>query len=282
MALNFPANPTIDQIYTSDTLRWRWTGSFWKAQGNSIVPYASDTAPPSPTTGAVWFNTSTGQTYIYYSDMYSSQWVELGAPGRTDIVGLTTSDFVEGTNLYYKDSVATKDARIAVTVSGGSYDPTTGVAVIPPPPVVSINGVNVSTTSVTINNSTITEAGNLYYTNARARAAFSVIGGGSYNSSTGVITSALPKITNVQPANSSYVVSGSTVSVAGGYIVITGTSFASGIQVLIGTTLASSVAVYSATEIRAQVPAMAAGTYLVYVVAADGYTTLRVNGVTYV
>ena len=36
------------------------------------------------------------------------------------------------------------------------------------------------------------------------------------------------------------------------------------------------------TEIRAQVPAMAAGTYLVYVVAADGYTTLRVNGVTYV
>lgn len=283
MALSFPASPTLNQIFTTNDLRWRWTGSFWKAQGNSVKPYASAAAPSNPATGAVWLNTDTGLTYIYYSDIDGNQWVELGSAGRTDLSGLTTADFTEGTNLYYSDALATNAARTAITVAGGDYDPVTGVATIPAPPIVSINGINVANASTTITTGAIPESGNQYYTDARARAAISVTGAASYDSNTGIITlqTVLPTITNVQPANSSYVVSGSTVPTTGGYCVITGTNFAAGAQVLIGTTLATAVTVYSATQIRAQIPAQPAGTYIVYVVAADGYTTLRVNGIAY-
>jgi len=39
--------------------------------------YVSDTAPVSPTNGALWWDSSTGGLYIYYNDGTSSQWVQV-------------------------------------------------------------------------------------------------------------------------------------------------------------------------------------------------------------
>jgi hypothetical protein len=45
------------------------------ASGGAVI---SDTAPESPTSGKIWYNSLNGKTYIYYEDESSSQWVEVG------------------------------------------------------------------------------------------------------------------------------------------------------------------------------------------------------------
>jgi hypothetical protein len=95
-------------------------------------------------------------------------------------------------------------------------------------------------------------------------------------------TAAIPKITSIVVTDSSYTTLDDTaVSTSGGYIKIIGTGFTTGSQVLINTTSASSVSFVSSTELRAQLPSMAAGTYVVYVVASDGSVAIRVNGITF-
>lgn len=50
-------------------------------QGRKIT--ASDTAPSSPTAGDIWFESSTGKTYI----RYDSYWIEIGsASSYTDLI----------------------------------------------------------------------------------------------------------------------------------------------------------------------------------------------------
>jgi hypothetical protein len=43
MALNFPANPTLDQIYTVGNSSWKWDGTSWNAYTVTV------SAPVSPT-----------------------------------------------------------------------------------------------------------------------------------------------------------------------------------------------------------------------------------------
>jgi hypothetical protein len=102
------------------------------------------------------------------------------------------------------------------------------------------------------------------------------------SASWGTVAAAVPKITSISVTDNSYTVLDDTaVSTTGGYIKITGTGFTAGSQILIGTVAASSVSWISSTELRAQVPATAAGTYVVYVVATDGAVAIRVNGITF-
>jgi hypothetical protein len=99
---------------------------------------------------------------------------------------------------------------------------------------------------------------------------------------TTVQTGGGPKITNVEVTSNSYVVLDDTaVDIAGGYIKITGTGFLTGCQVLINNTPATSTTFVSATEVRAQVPASAAGSYIIYLVNPDGGVAIRINGITF-
>jgi hypothetical protein len=110
----------------------------------------------------------------------------------------------------------------------------------------------------------------------------STIGGGNIASGGDVATGGGPKITNLQVTDSTWTVLDDTaVDTAGGYIKITGTGFAAGCQVLVNNVPATSTTFVSATEVRAQVPATAAGTYVVYLVNADGGVAIRVNGITF-
>lgn len=65
--------PSADQILVYD-------GSQWVNQdpgGGGLT--VSATAPASPDSGDMWFNSTDGKTYVYYADGDSSQWVEVGA-----------------------------------------------------------------------------------------------------------------------------------------------------------------------------------------------------------
>ena len=55
MALNFPSNPNIGDIYESDLRQWRWTGTVWQ----SVNPSTGPTGPTGPTGAA---STAVGPT----------------------------------------------------------------------------------------------------------------------------------------------------------------------------------------------------------------------------
>jgi hypothetical protein len=91
-----------------------------------------------------------------------------------------------------------------------------------------------------------------------------------------------PKISSIIVTDSSYNnLDDTAVALGGGYIKLIGEDFATGCQVLIGLTPVTSVTFVSDTEVRAQVPATAAGTYIVYLVNSDGGTAIRVNAITF-
>jgi len=75
MAINFPDSPTTGQTYSSNGRTWVYQESVWKimldGQQQMVV---SDTAPSSPVSGDLWFNSTTGAAYVYYD----SYWIEFG------------------------------------------------------------------------------------------------------------------------------------------------------------------------------------------------------------
>ena len=107
----------------------------------------------------------------------------------------TTDQVPEGaTNLYYTNARARAAISLTTTGSSGAatYNSSTGVLNIPSyiGGVVSIFGRTGTVVAVSGDYTTtlVTEGTNLYYTDARARAAISVTGSGSYDSATGIIT----------------------------------------------------------------------------------------------
>jgi len=86
-----------------------------------------------------------------------------------------------------------------------------------------------------------------------------------------------PTITNVQVANSTFVVIPATaVDVTGGYITITGTGFESNSSVYINSILVTSVYV-SSTKVNATIPETSAGAYNVFLFNSTGVGTIYNN-----
>jgi len=100
--------------------------------------------------------------------------------------------------------------------------------------------------------------------------------GGTGNTS-GVTGTSSPTISQI-----SYGGDDTATDVAGGgLITLTGTNFASGAKVLINTTPVGVVTVVSSTQITFTAPALAAGSYILYVVNLDGSTAIAVPGIQY-
>ena len=57
----------------------RWYYPQGGAGGASVT--VSATAPEEPADGDLWFNSSDLAMYIYYTDIDSSQWVQVGGAG---------------------------------------------------------------------------------------------------------------------------------------------------------------------------------------------------------
>ena len=111
--------------------------------------------PPSPSNGTTY--DANGITYVY--DSAKRIW-KVSATSNV----LYTTTVAEGTNKYYTDA----RARDAISVTGsGSYDNATGVITVTG----GVTSVNGQTGAATLNTSHISESGNLYFTEARARAA---------------------------------------------------------------------------------------------------------------
>ncbi len=81
--LNFPSNPTVGDVYTVNNESWQWDGTAWipVSPTTTYSPVTISTfAPSSPISGDLWWNSVTGNLFIYYQDIDSSQWVAVTTP----------------------------------------------------------------------------------------------------------------------------------------------------------------------------------------------------------
>lgn len=80
MAVDFPNSPTTGQVFTSNGKTFVYTGSRWDLQAYTASKgsfYTGDSAPGSPLTGDIWYDTSVGKTYM----RYDGYWIEVGNSG---------------------------------------------------------------------------------------------------------------------------------------------------------------------------------------------------------
>lgn len=123
---------------------------------------------------------------LYFTDARADARVNLQTGANLDLSSKSTSDLSEGTNEYF----TTARARSSISASGDlSYNSSTGVISFTAS-AAPVTSVNTLTGAVVLDSDDISEGvTNLYYTDARARAAISE---GStqlaYNSTTGVLT----------------------------------------------------------------------------------------------
>jgi hypothetical protein len=86
-AIDFPATPSVNDTHTVGNRVWKWNGVTWDAL-RTTIPYATGatgatgddgqfsivatTAPTSPETGDAWYDSASGDIFIYYDGV----WVE--------------------------------------------------------------------------------------------------------------------------------------------------------------------------------------------------------------
>ena len=76
---DFPSSPAEGQIFNAPGgPSYVFNTPVWKAVGQGQIAIISDTPPPSPANGALWYESDSGVLYIWYNDGNSSQWVQVG------------------------------------------------------------------------------------------------------------------------------------------------------------------------------------------------------------
>jgi hypothetical protein len=83
MAMDFPGQPTVGQVYTVGGLSYVWNGYAWAGGGSQPLPattIVSDTPPANPRAGQTWWESDTGILFMNYDDGNGpAQWVQINA-----------------------------------------------------------------------------------------------------------------------------------------------------------------------------------------------------------
>jgi hypothetical protein len=77
--------------------------------GTEAVVFMRDTAPVGPKPGSIWWDSDSGNTYIYYVDLDSAQWVQQNTVFDAYVTSANIPDFAEGV-----------DDRVAALLKQGS------------------------------------------------------------------------------------------------------------------------------------------------------------------
>jgi hypothetical protein len=72
---------------------------FIAAVAEDLVAAISDTPPASPVSGQLWWQSSTGILWLYYTDIDSSQWIAISSvPGAAPASGVVQHVYAENTS----------------------------------------------------------------------------------------------------------------------------------------------------------------------------------------
>jgi hypothetical protein len=132
-AIDFPATPSVNDTHTVGNRVWKWNGVTWDAL-RTTIPYATGvtgatgqdgqfsiaatTAPTSPETGDAWYDSASGDIFIYYDGV----WVEASNAndGPTGPTGLTGVTGATGPSVTGNTGVTGPTGSIYVNMDGGS------------------------------------------------------------------------------------------------------------------------------------------------------------------
>jgi hypothetical protein len=140
MALDFPNNPSDGDTfgnYFYDASKGVWR-IFPNVPGIISQFYVDATAPVNPRNGEIWLNSTDGNTYIYYDDGDSAQWIEIGGntgfpPDLNTLSDVTITSPTTGEALVY-DGSEWANASIATTLDSltdtNIVTPTAGQALV--------------------------------------------------------------------------------------------------------------------------------------------------------
>lgn len=84
MAFNFPSSPAVGAIHAEAGKQYKWSGYSWvlvPATDTYGPVFISDTPPPNAVCGDIWYESDTGSLFVYYKDVDSTQWVQVGGNG---------------------------------------------------------------------------------------------------------------------------------------------------------------------------------------------------------
>jgi hypothetical protein len=128
MALNFPASPTINQIYAVGDQSWKWDGVAWIALSSaeeSVPVYIGNMPPTYSESGYLWWDSDTGQLYV----RYQGAWVAATVPPTSSILDSTAVvDAINSELMVFPDQAAALAGGIPV---GGMYKvPGSGISTI--------------------------------------------------------------------------------------------------------------------------------------------------------
>lgn len=124
---NYP-NPTIRPSTTNGQVMTTVSGVSGWANPPAASAIVSDTAPPSPSLNALWFNSALGTLFIWYNDGNSTQWVPAAPSAQGIIQRNAISGFVHshpgGTQSLTVGAGQASDSANVVTINGVSVTKT--------------------------------------------------------------------------------------------------------------------------------------------------------------
>lgn len=129
------SSPTAGQVLT-------YNGSLWTAAsaGGGSTITSSATAPVSPSAGQVWFDTTTGSSYIYYN----SAWVELGGGSMSPMQATSST---RPSSPWTGQTIYETDTNRNLQYNGSAWVTTTPVSASATNQVSTTSGTFVSVTS---------------------------------------------------------------------------------------------------------------------------------------
>jgi hypothetical protein len=120
MAFDFPASPTNGQSFTpAGGKPYVWDGVAWRMSGAGITTSViiADTPPAGVAHGTLWWEADSGNTFIFYDDGDSKQWVQFNVSSAPANVVTKTAEpynrLVNGSLL-----VSQENGRTATGVDG--------------------------------------------------------------------------------------------------------------------------------------------------------------------
>ena len=103
MAINFPDSPNNGDTFQSGNIKYTYssTTGAWNSTDSSTITATStmtisDNAPSNPEVGAMWFDSSSSKTFIYYNDGDSSQWIQINPNTQTGPAGADGTNGTDG------------------------------------------------------------------------------------------------------------------------------------------------------------------------------------------
>jgi hypothetical protein len=105
---DFPASPTDGQKYTpagGATYIWSAATTAWKIQGSigaSGNAFVGDGPPASPQPGQFWWESDTGNLFMWFDDGNSQQWVQINVPNSVNSLTRIVETLVTASGTYTK------------------------------------------------------------------------------------------------------------------------------------------------------------------------------------